>query len=77
VEGGPERVVALELDAREVLDVALHGPDPAFWETMTGDGLALDQRLREVDLGGVGSLGERWCGAFRAPCRDRRSCGPP
>jgi hypothetical protein len=71
-ERGFEPVVALELDAGKVGDVALQGADPALLRHDHGDRLALDHRLGEVDLGGVRRLLE---GGAAAPERRVRPEG--
>ncbi len=51
MEPEPQLVIALELQGREIRDMALQGADPALVRQDDGDRLALDQRLVEVDVG--------------------------
>ena len=47
-----QAVTLLEVELRQIVEVPLHGPDPALGGEHDGDGLLLDHRLVEVDLDG-------------------------
>ena len=68
-------VAILVDEARSVLEMTLHGPDPALLRADDGDRLLLDHRLLEVDIdlrrfGKIGAaLAERRSSCRTSPSR--------